>query len=424
MKRQIDGIVIDPPFNVIICGAVGPGPAAVSGVNDLAAAFVNGSNRNGRVMAFPRIFAAGALAGAIIGAGAVWMLAAPAGEAPAGGPGPGGRGGAGFSRAMTPAVTTARVAPASVGRTIDAVGYGRAAKSVTLVAEATGLVVAVPAKAGEAIAQGATVLKLDDAEQKIAVARARAQYPIAKANAERYADLYKDDSASKLEADTAFNAYKAAEADLKSAEYALSRRTIAAPFDGVVGLTEIEAGDYLRAGDIVTTIDDLSALIVEFSVPQEEAKDVAIGQAVSAILAGGSGAPIDGEVSAIDSRVDAASRTLKIEARFANAEGVLLPGATYAVSTTNEGAAALMVPGFAVQWDRTGAYVWKLDSDGSAVRAGVTILQRRDQAALVDGELSAGDIVIVEGADRIRPGMVFPQISAAPSSAAASAGAH
>ncbi|MCA8889774.1 MAG: hypothetical protein KDA46_13145, partial [Parvularculaceae bacterium] len=95
-------------------------------------------------------------------------------------------------------------------------------------------------------------------------------------------------------------------------------------------------------------------------------------------------------------------------ATFENHGGALIPGATYAVSTTNAGAAALSVPGLAVQWDRTGAFVWKIQPDGAAVRVGVTVLQRRDEAALVAGDMIGGDTVIVEGADRIRPGMSFP----------------
>lgn len=372
-------------------------------------------------MASPRVFAAGALVGLAFGAAAAWFVSGPSGSSGAGGEKsgaafpPGGRAPGGFSRGGgAPSITTARVEAATVGRAIDAVGFGRAAKSVTLVSEATGLVEKVAATAGQKVRAGDVILKLDDSEQRIALARAKAQYPIAKANSERYAALYKDDSASKLEADTAFNAYKAAEAELKSADYALKQRTISAPFDGVVGLTDIEAGDYVRAGDIVTTIDDLSALIVEFSVPQEAAAGIRIGQIVKASLAGGAGKEISGAVRALDSRVDPASRTLKIEAAFENAQDALLPGATYAVSTTNDGAPALSAPGLAVQWDRTGAYVWKIGADGAAARTSVTVLQRRDDLAIIEGDLAAGDIVIVEGADRVRPGMSFPQESAAP----------
>lgn len=372
----------------------------------------------------PRLFIAGIAVGFAVGIVAAGFVGG-GGEPPAAG---GGRGpGGGFSPgAMTPAVTTALVAQSSVGRTIDAVGAGRAAKSVTLVSEATGLVEQVAIRPGEAVAAGDLLLKIDDAEQRIALARAKARYPVAKANNERFAALYKEDSASKLEADAAFNDYKAAEAELRAAEFALGQRTMRAPFDGVVGLTSIEAGDYVRAGDVVTTIDDLSALIIEFTAPQETATHIRLGQAVEASLAGGD-TRIAGVVSGIDSRVDPTSRTLKIEATFADAPHALLPGATYAVTTTSDGAPALSVPGLAVQWDRTGAYVWKLSSEGEASRASITILQRRDDIAIVDGDIEAGARIVVEGADRVRPGMAFPQagarVGAGATGAAAAGGA-
>ena len=260
---------------------------------------------------------------------------------------------------------------------------------------------------------GELLLEIDDAEQRIALARLKAQYPIAKLNAERYADLLKNDAASKLEAEAAFNAYKSIEAELKAAEFSVSQRRIVAPFAGVVGLTSIEPGSYIRAGDVATTIDDLSSLIIEFAVPQESAGDVKLGQKVAAVLAASQTARAAGVISAVDSRVDAASRTLKVEASFENADGALLPGATYAVSTTHEGAPALSAPGLAVQWDRAGAYVWKLGADGAVVRSAIRILQRRDQIVVAEGDIAAGDRVIVEGADRVRPGMRFPEAASA-----------
>jgi RND family efflux transporter MFP subunit len=370
-------------------------------------------------MSISRTFIAGALAGAALGAIAVGVVlsAKPAVEANAQGPGgpgvragPGGPGGgpAAFSRGgIAPAITVAAVEAANVGRTLEAIGSARSSKAATLVSETAGLVTAVEITAGKAVKQGDVLLQLDDEAERIALARARAQYPAAKANADRFAALQEEDAASKLEADTAFNESKAAEADLRAAEFALSQRTIRAPFDGVIGLTVIQRGDYLRVGDVVTTIDDPASLIVEFAAPQEAASAVRIGQPVTARLAGGAGETLKGAVSAIDTRVDPVSRTLRIEAAFPGGAEIL-PGATYAITTMNEGAAALSVPGLAVQWDRTGAYVWKLGAGGAAVRASVSILQRTDDMAVVAGDVAQGERVIVEGADRVRPGMMFP----------------
>ncbi|MEZ5921174.1 MAG: efflux RND transporter periplasmic adaptor subunit [Parvularculaceae bacterium] len=360
-----------------------------------------------------RLFLVGAVVGIAIGAAtAAVFLAAPHGEggaARAGGEARGGgAGGSGdFGGARTPAVTYGKVETAIAGRTLEAIGQSRALKSVTLAVETTGLVRKVNIKAGAKVKEGDVLLQLDDEAQRIALAKARAQYPIAEQNAKRYAGLLDDKAASKLEADAAFNAAKAAEADLKDAEYALSQRTIRAPFDGVVGLTTIEAGDYLKAGDIVTSIDDRSKIIIEFASPQELASDVALDQKVTAALAGQQTPPVEGVITAMDSRVDPASRTLRLEATFDNASGAMLAGATYAVTTTSKGARAMAVPGLAVQWDRTGAYVWRLAPDGSAVRADLRILERRNDIVIAEGEISPGDTLIVEGSDRVRPGMKF-----------------
>ena len=95
---------------------------------------------------------------------------------------------------------------------------------------------------------------------------------------------------------------------MRAAQFAVQQRTIRAPFDGVIGLTEIEAGDYVRAGDMVTTLDDTSQIVVEFSVPQEVASAVALEQSVEARLSNGASGVHEGLISGIDSRVERCSR--------------------------------------------------------------------------------------------------------------------
>lgn len=356
-------------------------------------------------MKLPGSLVAGAVAGLVIGAGATAFVLSVRGPGAETGPGvPGG--GPGGHAMYAPAVSMVATQAAAVGRTLDVIGEGRALKSVALVSEATGIVTEVNIEPGKQVSEGDVLLRLDDTEQRIALERARAQYPIAKDNAERYADLVKNESASALEAEAAFNNYKAIEADLRAAEFAITQRVIRAPFDGVIGLTEIEPGDYVRAGDVVTSLDDTSSIVVEFAVPQETASSIAIGQKVTAQLA--SGACHEGAVTGIDSRIDAATRTLKIEATFDNEESAMLPGAVFSVSTTSEGEPAVSVPGLAIQWDRSGPFVWKRGPDGTALRAAVDILQRTDSTVLVKGEISPGDLIVWEGSDRVRSGLPLP----------------
>lgn len=379
-------------------------------------------------MKTPGSLVSGAIIGLVIGAAVTAFVltsrndAAPGNGNPSaasspraeGGPSRGGRPGGGGRGGFAPAVSMAAAEPATVGRTLNVIGEGRALKSVALTSEATGIVTEVNIASGKAVSQGDVLLRLDDEQQRIALDRTRAQYPIAKDNADRYAELLETEAASELEAEAAFNNFKTIEADLRAAQFDVQQRIMRAPFDGVIGLTEIEPGDYLRAGDMVTTLDDTSAIVIEFSVPQETARLVQIGQAVTAQLASG-GAPHEGSISAIDSRVNPDTRTLRIEASFDNPDGALLPGAIFAVSTTSAGEPAVAIPGLAIQWNRAGAFVWKRGEDGSAVRASVTILQRTDETVLVAGDVEAGDMIVWEGADRIRPGLPLPGGAPSPS---------
>lgn len=334
---------------------------------------------------------------------------APSLERGQSGPGTGQRGAR--RGGYAPVVTMAIAEDAKIGRTIEVIGQARALKSVAITSEVTGLVEEVNIAPGARVAEGDILLRIDDDEQQVALARARSEFPIAKENAERYKTLESDAAASALEAEQAQNNFTAIRAQLRAAEVAVAQRRIVAPFDGIAGLTNIEVGDYLRAGDVVTTLDDTSSIIVEFAVPQEAAAFVNIGQSVEAALTSAAGQTYDGTIAAIDSRVDSVSRALRVEAQFPNDTGRLIPGAVFTVSTTAEGESAVAAPGLSIQWDRSGAFVWRRGPDGAAERASVVILQRTDDIVLVEGDLRAGDVIAAEGADRVRRGVPLPQMA-------------
>lgn len=316
----------------------------------------------------------------------------------------------GRGRGYRPVVAMTHATQSAITRRIDVIGEARSSRSVSITSEVTGIVEDVNIAPGARVNEGDLLLSINNDEQKIALARAQADFPIARDNAERFRNLESDEAASEQEAEQAQNAFIAARAELRAAEVAFEQRRITAPFNGIAGLTGVEKGDYLRAGDVVTTLDDTSNVIVEFSVPQEDASFIEIGQIVTANLTSLAGKKYEGVVSAIDSRVDTDSRTLRVEATFENIEGRLLPGAVFAVSTESEGAAAISLPGLAIQWDRSGAFVWRRNAEGMAERASIIVLQRRDDVVLVEGDVKAKDVIVAEGADRVRNGVELPNI--------------
>ena len=303
-----------------------------------------------------------------------------------------------------PAVTLVRPKIKPVEQTLTAIGTGRAIQSLTLTSDVAGLVEKIHIKPGQSVEAGAPLIELEKDQQEIAVARARADYDVAKTNAARFAGLVQEEAASALEYESAKNALSAATAQLRQAEFDLSQRTIRAPFTGVVGLTGLDIGDYVTTGSKITTIDDVSALLVDFVIPEKASTYVTKGLEVAAYAPASGGRPVKGSVRAVDSRIDPATRTRRVEAILANERHQLIPGATFTITLVAPGRSAIEAPGLAVQWDRAGSYVWKVGDNGAAVRTPVTILQRNPDSVLLDAELAPTDRIVAEGADSVREG--------------------
>jgi RND family efflux transporter MFP subunit len=203
-----------------------------------------------------------------------------------------------------------------------------------------------------------------------------------------------------------------------SAQIALDRRTITAPFDGVVGLTDLSVGDFVTSSTVVATLDDVSILEVSFPVPERYAGRLTEGVPVTAIAASQSDASIPGRVISIDTRVDPAARTLKVEASLDSAEATsagVRPGMSVIVMLSFGGDARLAVPALSIQWDRNGSYIWVI-AEGMARRVPVHVIERQSGQVLVSGEgLAQGDKVVVEGLQRLRDGAKVTELGGSPS---------
>jgi len=332
--------------------------------------------------------------------------AASAAQQSGGNPGrTGGQGGGGGGRAA-PAVpvVTATVEIDNSGLEVRAIGTVAAARAVTLYPEATGIVAELTFAPGTAVTAAQPLIRLDDADQQVAVERARIALDAARLALDRAEQLAKSNNISSDALADARTAVQTGEIDLRSAERELTRRTLVAPFGGVIGLTDVTVGDLVNSSNAISTLDDMTTVTVAFEVPERASGRVAIGQAIAATTEALVGQNFAGTVSAVDSRVDPVARTLKVEAKLPNDANVLKPGMALNVVIEFPGIEHPAVPSLAVQWDRNGPYVWKVDGDKVA-RAGVQIVGRRSGIVIVAGEIAAGDEVVVEGLQRLREGV-------------------
>jgi RND family efflux transporter MFP subunit len=310
-------------------------------------------------------------------------------------------------------VVTAPIETDLAGSRVVALGTAKAAHSVVLYPEVSGIVADIMFKPGQEVAEGAVLLRLDDDEQQVVADRARIEYARARATFERSRSLADSKTISSVALEDAEMAAQIAENQVRIAEIAVNRRLVTAPFAGVVGLTDLSIGDLVSNSTPIATIEDLSTIRIGFEVPERWSARVVEGQEISASALAISGSHFAGKIVGIDNHVDETTRTLKLEAELTNRDKVLKTG--MAVTVTLEFAAdkELVVPSLAVQWDRRGSFVWKI-VEGSAKRVDVAIVKRESGVVVVTGDVAEGDKVVVEGILRLRDGAKVNEVDETP----------
>lgn len=290
----------------------------------------------------------------------------------------------------------------TVNDRMESVGTARAQQRATLLTEAAGVVEEVLLRPGAHVEKDAPLLRLDRRAEQIAIQRATSAVELAKATLARLERL--GANATDVARQDARNALALAEADLAQARYEYDRKEVRAPFAGVVGISDVYRGQYAPAGTEVATLDDRERLILAFTLPERAMTLDLLGKKVRASARSERGRFYEGEIVAVDSRVNEATRTLRVEAALPNPEGRLLPGGTYAVTVMLPGEPAPSLPALAVQWDRGGAHVWRVAEDDTAARVDVVILKREGERIALKAPLKDGERVVYEGGDRLTDG--------------------
>ena len=306
-------------------------------------------------------------------------------------------------RAYATLVVVEPVALSTDRRIVRAIGTGRAQQSVDLYPSVSGEVVEVGFEAEQRVKRGQALLRLDDEDQKLAVRLAQVTVDEAARQVKRLAKLAPSGTVARARLDTAKAELESAGLRLSQARADLRDRTVYAPFDGVIGLTEIDRGDRITPDTLIATLDDRSALYVEFNISEDAAARVRPGDLVRMTAWTLPDRAFTGIVSAMGSRIDPVTRSLKIRAQLANPEDTVRPGTSFAVNVEITGSQYPAVREVAVLWSRDGAYVWRV-TDGKVDKVFVKVVRRDGGRVLVDGDLQDGDVIVVEGVQGLRPG--------------------
>lgn len=314
----------------------------------------------------------------------------------AGGQGAGGQGG--NNRATLVAVQPVKIG--TVNDRLSAIGSGQAIQTVVVMPQASGNIHEIMVTAGQKVTKGQVLARLDDDEQLIERQKAQVALTSAQEKSSSYKNLQ---SVPRLDVLNAQIAEQSAKLALATADLNLKRRDITAPIDGIAGIVPINIGDNVTTQTSIVTIDDRSAILVDFWAPERFAIAITPGHAVEASSIARAGQLFSGKVDAIDNRVDPASRTMRIRARIENPQDVLRAGMAFSVGMKFDGEKYPAVDPLSVQWDSEGSFVWQV-RDNKSFKTRVRVVQRNPDAVLVQASLKDGDRVATEGLQRVREG--------------------
>lgn len=286
---------------------------------------------------------------------------------------------------------------------ISAIGSGQAIRQVIVRGEASGLINRIGVTSGAYVDAGTVIVGLDDRAEQIALERARIMRDDAKTDLDRLSQLADTGAVTSVRKQEADLALRTAELEVAQAEYDLDQRVIRAPIAGWVGLIDLEIGQRISAQDPLATITDRSEILIDFRVPERVIGQLSIGQPIQVVPLSMRDTTLTGEIRAIDTVVERASRTLRVQGRLSNEDDLLRSGMAVSVSMAFPGEMLPAIDPLAVQWSRDGSYVWVV-RDGTAARVPVTIRQRNPDSVLVEGALEPGDLVVTEGLQSLRPG--------------------
>jgi RND family efflux transporter MFP subunit len=286
---------------------------------------------------------------------------------------------------------------------VSVIGSGRGVAAVDLSFAVSGQITRILAQPGDQVAAGTLVAELDTAAAQLSVDRARLVLQDAQRRVDRFDQLARSGTATDLQRQEAELALRTAELELKTAERALQDHRLSAPVAGFVGLIEAQVGDNVSSSTIITSVEDRSALLLDFRVPERLAPLIGPGDPVSATAISMTGSRAEGRITAVDNRVDEASRTLRVQARIPNPDDRFRSGMAFRIDLAFQGTDHPAVDPLAIQWGSEGAFVWVV-REGKATRQPITIIQRNAETVLVEADFADGDLVVSEGVNLLRPG--------------------
>ena len=295
------------------------------------------------------------------------------------------------------AVSTYKAQPDSWALMLEAVGTVKAVNGVDVTSQVAGEVRKIEFESGDTVKKGDVLIVLESAADRARLQALQATARLSRQEFDRYQRLYKQGSISKSELDNRRSQRDQAMAQAKAQQEQLNYKTVRAPFDGRLGIRKVDLGQYLQPGTPVVSLSQLEPIFVNFSLPEQELSKVEQGFKVRVRLDAFPDETFEGEISAIEPGVDAATRNVSIQASFENPDHKLRPGMFAKVNIQlPQAEQVVVVPRTAISYAPYGNAVFVLQDDDSGKPAGDKADSEKADSKDADGnkaDVKAGKIV-------------------------------
>jgi membrane fusion protein (multidrug efflux system) len=286
---------------------------------------------------------------------------------------------------------------------IEALGTARANESVDITAKVSNLVTAIRFDEGQYVRRGDVVVELDGDQARADLAVAQAALKESESQYHRSRELYDTKVLSESAIETIEATYRANQARVEAAKARLNDTVVRAPFDGRVGLRRVSVGGLVEPGTVITTLDDVRTIKVDFAVPETAVASMTSGLSFSASSVAYPGRVFAGRVASVDSRVDANTRSVIVRGTLPNGDGALKPGMFLTVKLARGAADVLVVPEESVLPEQGNMFVYVV-RDGAATKRRIQTGQRSVGSVQVVEGLRVGELVVTEGTQKLRDG--------------------
>ncbi|WP_372882112.1 efflux RND transporter periplasmic adaptor subunit [Psychromonas sp.] len=302
-------------------------------------------------------------------------------------------------------VHTASVAYHQVAQSVSLIGKLQSQQFVNIATEVSGKVKAIHVSANQEVNKGQLLFQLDDAQAQAALLEATAYLSDEKRKLREFAKLVKSNAVTQTALDGQSAAVNIAQARVNAAQAAVDRHYIKAPFAGTIGLLDFSPGKMVSVGNELLTLDNLTQMRLDLQVPDRYLSVLAKGMPVSAGNRAWPDTVFNGELIAIDSRINQDTLSLRVRVQFTNPDNKLKPGMMMSAEITFPAINAPVIPVQALEYSGTKRYVYRVNEKGIAKRTEVILGARIENLVLIEKGLEIGDKIVVQGMVNMRDGI-------------------